>query len=487
MDLTFLRWFFAISGAACLALWLLPGAQGPFFASTLAFARNPAAALRALRIALIVMAAALGVVSVVLPSLARAAAAAADRVAGMSRRRYLVLLVVVAFGLRAVAVAIFIPSNVADGAWYHQTASSLAAGSGFAIYGQLTAYRPPGYPWLLSLFYRVAGPHAEIASIPGLLASGLLLGATFCIGRMLYGERVARLACLALSAYPALVLSTALAASDLPFSAGLTALLAFHIGAERGRFTTALVVGVGLGLLALVRTSGVAFWGVFLLIACVKARSWRKGMTDGLLMGALMMMPLAGWTLRNARLFGEPTLVTNGGVNLLIGNHAGASGGFDPDFGVTLSELGGLNEAQLDRDLRGRAFAFVRQHPIEAARLLPKKVFRLFGFELDAAQAFFTTTRAPSWVKYGSYGLSQAAYLVLLALFLARCVAILRAGANQRPVGLQWTGFWVGGAVLVVTLATFGHDRYRLPFLPWMMIEAVRAADRGPLTTAGVA
>jgi hypothetical protein len=58
----------------------------------------------------------------------------------------------------------------ADARWLHEAAASLARGEGFAVDGKLTAYRPPGYPFLLSLTYRLSGPistsHGSGALLP---------------------------------------------------------------------------------------------------------------------------------------------------------------------------------------------------------------------------------------------------------------------------------------------------------------------------------
>jgi hypothetical protein len=49
---------------------------------------------------------------------------------------------------------------------------------------------------------------------------------------------------------------------------------------------------------------------------------------------------------------------------------------------------------------------------------------------------------------------------------------------GEKPAGVQWTGFWIGATVVIVSLATFGQDRYRMPFLPWMMVEACAGIHR---------
>ncbi len=82
---------------------------------------------------------------------------------------------------------------VTDPHWYHDTAVSLASGDGLAFRGALTAYRPPGYPWLLALTYTVFGPHPALAWVWGILATSVLLVATHHIALRLHGTTVARI------------------------------------------------------------------------------------------------------------------------------------------------------------------------------------------------------------------------------------------------------------------------------------------------------
>ena len=106
-------------------------------------------------------------------------------------RRFWLPLLLAAVALRLAALALpYTP--VSDARWYHDAAVSLAHGGGLAVDGQPTAYRLPGYPFLLSLAYRAFGARVGLAWIWGTLATALLAASTFAIGKRLYGDRVAR-------------------------------------------------------------------------------------------------------------------------------------------------------------------------------------------------------------------------------------------------------------------------------------------------------
>lgn len=155
----------------------------------------------------------------------------------------------------------------------------------------------------------------------------------------------------------------------------------------------------------------------------------------------LLAIATAAMALASIARVGD-ALSAHGGLNLLIGNNAGATGGYPTGFGPEPVELYGqhLSEGEADN--------------LEFAVL-------------------FAKSEQPVWVKYGVYTACQLAYTALLTLFLARTVSLLQP--VERPRGLQWTAHLVGLTVTSVTLLTFGQDRFRMPFLPWMAIEAAVA------------
>lgn len=467
---SFLRGTLAALGLLALLASLGPGPAPWLFGGALEAARAPEAAARAARFGFAALALLLILGAGALPRILAAAAGGFARLEALSARRFVLLAVGAGTSVRIAAAALWTPPATSDALWYHAAAASLARGEGLAVDGALTAYRPPGYPWLLSLLYRLFGPHPGLAWVWGLAATILLLVSLHRIGRELYGETVARGAVLALAVYPALAFSTGQPMSDLVFTAVLTALLAWALRTEALGIPATLAAGFALGLLALIRSVGVAFLPVLLLIWFLRTRDARRLALHGLLAAAALAAPLGAWSLRNRALFGRATLATNTGLNLLIGNHPGASGGYDPAMGVPAAAVQGLNEAQADGVLRDRATDFATAHPFRDLALWPKKLFHLFAFELSAAQEFFAGRQASPGLKYGSYIASQAAYLALFGLCLLRGAGL--AVREARPAGLQWTGFWVAGAVLLAALATFGQDRFRLPLLPWMVLEA---------------
>ena len=413
-------------------------------------------------------------------------------------RRFWLPLLLAAVALRLAALALpYTP--VSDARWYHDAAVSLARGGGLAVDGEPTAYRLPGYPFLLSLAYRAFGARVGLAWIWGTLATALLAASTFAIGKRLYGDRVARVAAAGIAIYPALVLQTGQAMSDLCFAAGSMWLIAIALRPSPRGWHAALA-GIGIGLLTLTRGAGI----VLLAIVPAVWASTGAGSTTGvgaafrrptgrlkpastgyeagsgprivslaratLILLAAFALAVFPWLWRNDRLFGQPVLTTGTGLNAYIGHHPGASGGYDPAELPLPAEALAWNEAEVDRALLGYALDFARTHPLDELVLASRKIAHLYALETSAVTALFQGDRPASpALKYALHAVSQLAYVAVLAAFLLRAFELLTR--RTRLSGTQWAGWIVILGFTAVAVLFFGQDRFRLPILPWMMIE----------------
>ena len=214
----------------------------------------------------------------------------------------------------------------ADAYWYHDAATALAAGRGLAVNGELTAYRAPGYPVVLSLTYRLFGPNTVLAWVWGAVASAVIIGAIHVIGRRLYADAVARLAALFAAGYPALVLMTGQSLSDLPFVAGLLALVAFVLVRTPYRVLDSAVVGFAVAIVTLTREVGAGLVVVVPLVWRLRHRDARRYTTSLVVNALAFTMGITPWILRNQCVLGVPTLGTNLGTNAYVGNHHGSPG-----------------------------------------------------------------------------------------------------------------------------------------------------------------
>ncbi len=393
-----------------------------------------------------------------------------ERIIKLPFKSFWMLVFVAALLPRLLVAATISYEPMSDAWWLHEAAASLAKGEGFAVAGELTAYRPPGYPFLLSLTYRLFGPDVRLAWFWGVLSTAIIVLAIHFIASMLYGAAVARLATIFAATYPALILMTGQSMSDLPFVAGLLALIGYALASSPYRLRDSIVIGIGIGMLTLTRGVAIGLFAVIPLIWLFQQHNFRRCTTSFVVMTVTFVMCITPWMLRNQAVFGSLTIGTNIGINAYIGNHSGAHGGSVARTWPPVTEEAEENEAKFDREMLRYAIDFVVSSPGEAAAIIPGKLLGLYLAETEAATSLFQGSHpSPSWMKYTLYGASQLVYVFLLICCFVRLGDLVNPA--QRPRGAQWTGWLLAGYFTLICLLFSGSDRYRLPILPWILIE----------------
>jgi 4-amino-4-deoxy-L-arabinose transferase-like glycosyltransferase len=390
-------------------------------------------------------------------------------VAALPPRAFLALAALCTLAPRVALRLAGAPLPVSDAAWYLEAAASLARGEGFAVAGQPTAYRMPGYPALLALSSHLPGASGTLPWAVGLMATLVMLAALHRLGRRLHGEGVARLAVLGAALYPALVVQTGLALSELAFLAGAVLLACLLVEGRAHAPGRVVAAGALAGLLILLRGAGVAWLPLVPLSQALRDRRPRRVLASALLAGLAAAAVLAPWLVRNRARFGRPLLTTSLGLNLAIGNHPGASGGYGPPPPLAApapAPVPASGEADLDARHRDQALAFLADSPLQAAALLPRKLVHLFLLETSAVTAL---TQGGSVLKAPLLVLCQAAWMALAGLLLLRLAGLGRTG--EGPLGIRLLPPLVAGAFSALSLVFFGDDRFRMAFLPFLLLE----------------
>jgi 4-amino-4-deoxy-L-arabinose transferase-like glycosyltransferase len=277
---------------------------------------------------------------------------------------------------------------------YLPLARSLVAGEGYALGGRPTAYRPPLYPILLSPFVLVLGNQSLLGVALLHLALGgatVWLTAAAAKGSGMPAVRQA-LAALIVASDPVLVWQSRSVMTETP-SAFLVALTL--AGTIRRGWSGAVLGGLGLGLLALCRPSGIAAAGLVIAAALlVPPGSWRERLLRGGLIAAALVLCLLPWTIRNAYVIGEPICgTTHGGYTLALANNPtyyhevlyGApgqvwTGALQWQWWDSVNRAtAGMSEPQADRYLRDSVFRLARNRPPEFARAVVHRLDHFWG------------------------------------------------------------------------------------------------------------
>ncbi len=420
------------------------------------------------------------------------------------RPRWLVGVFLLALTWRAVAWwqisgEWFFEFRIGDAAAYHDWARDIAAGNWI---GERAFYQAPLYPYCLGLVYATLGESRLVVTalqcVGGALAALLLCDA----GWRWFSKRIGVMSGIALGVYaPAIFFDLLIqkASLDLLLVCWLLWLLSRAAVAPRPR--TFGVLGIVSGLLALNRENAlvwIVFLGIWLAFRVLGepeagggAALWRRPTLRRLLPLGLfvagVLLVLSPVAVRNRWVSGEWHLTTSQfGPNFYIGNHAAATGLYEPlvaghgEARYERSDAEQLAELSLGRELSPaevsaywtcQAMEYIRREPAAWGRLMLRKVGLFWNHvelmdteDLDTYADDALALRVPGrWLNFG--------LVAVLAVPGVWC-GWRRFSGVRLLVGLVLVY-----AVSVVLFYLMG--RYRLPVVPPLMLLAATGVMEG--------
>jgi 4-amino-4-deoxy-L-arabinose transferase-like glycosyltransferase len=417
-----------------------------------------------------------------------------------ARLRFVLAAVVVLAAAFAIRVA-YVDATpnmtlVADARDYDGHAVSIAQGNGYSASYALrpTAFRPPGFTYLLGGVYWVAGveraaaPERVIVARRAQVVIGTVLVAMIgLIAAQLWGPRVALVAMGLAALYVPLVTMSGTVMSEPLFAVFMLGCLSAAIVHRRSahRWRWALLAGVLAGLAILTRANAVILLLPLALVAWDRRPRWSlRALGPPVALVAVAVLVVSPWTIRNAR-----TLHQFVPVSTQLGSALGGTYNDDArsdkrhpaswrslrrvaSYQDLVGDLAHTNEAVLDKQLRHRAERYALDHP---------------GYV--ATVAFWTTVRALEldglgWARHTAGTVSidgrwanRGVYCFWLFALLAIAGAFTRL-ARQAP----WY-VWAFPALmyLSVVFLVIETPRYRTPLDPFIVILAALAV----VTAAG--
>ncbi|RZQ64231.1 ArnT family glycosyltransferase [Amycolatopsis suaedae] len=335
---------------------------------------------------------------------------------------------------------------------YVRLAGSLADGAGYSADGvQPTAYRPPGYPFLLSAVHLLSGGSVLAMRFVGVLALAGCVWLSYRLGTRAHSPAAGAIAAVVTAGYPLFVYTATTLYPQIPALCLLLACVEF--GARR-RWPSVVLAGAAGGLLALT----VPNFAPSVLVIAVWL-GWRHRREGGLRLAAVLLAVTAvlpaAWCVRNAVALGEFVPVsTNNGINLLLGNseHATPSSGTAVDIGGYEREAvaRGLDEVGINDYFSDSAVEWITANPGDAVVLYLGKVANNFTFSSEAATAGQGGGAADL--------LLAVTYYPVLALALARVLLVRRRMSAEEKLA---AGLIVLNVLLLAVF--FTRLRFRVP------------------------
>jgi len=388
-------------------------------------------------------------------------------------------------GLALVARVVFVLAverdsfEFADPAFYHQAASTLAAGDGHLGFGgEPSARWPPVFPFVLAPFYAVFGSDPLVGELVNAVLGAACVPLLFLLARRLFGRREGLIGAALLALFPGQILYTDLLLAETLYAFWLLAFFLLLSVLPLDRWWPALAVGAAVGVMALTRSEGV-------FLAIPVAAVWWPQLARAVLLrrvallavGALLV--IGPWTVRNAiQLDAFIPIAINGGQTLWSGHNPNASGGptYPPPGLVPQTHDPESAEAVIEQDrfLRDEALEFMVENPRRELELIPLKLIHLNRGDSAVVEPWLNSvaTGDDKPVTGNAYvvmsAILDAAYYALLALTVL-AVVLFRRELWAQPV---LRGILVLGIVALVLygFVFYGNPRYRAPLEPLMIL-----------------
>jgi 4-amino-4-deoxy-L-arabinose transferase-like glycosyltransferase len=380
--------------------------------------------------------------------------------------------------------------------FFFDLAQNIAHGKGITLDGGLaTAFRVPLYPTLLAI---VTLGHREF--LPILLFQSLIgAGTVWCaalIAREMFGNAAAMIAAFLTAIYPYYVVhDTALQETSLyTFLTALAVLLLMRVR-RNGSPSMAVCAGLTLGAAVLTRANLAPFAVLAPLWLVVPVGSaaapWQRGIWTCVICIGVMALTVSPWLARSYWLTGSPTLSTESGFFLWLGNNPYTFSHY-PNESIDISQDAALkalspqenaeiealrpNEAAVDQWFLTKGLVYMRQNPWQIIANGLRKIGAAFSLLPSPRRSF-----GPNMIYLLSYGpvmilglwgmwagrRNWREHLIFYALFLsfAGVTAIFFGHTSYRVyLDVYWIVFAAGllEQLWIRKLSNSGHTHWRV-------------------------
>ena len=364
--------------------------------------------------------------------------------------------------------------------------------------GQPTSSRPPLYPAMMAAVWRVTGTtDPQVIRSAQILLHMALACVVYLAGISLFSRGVGTFAAIACWWYPSLVAFDFFLLTELLFTVLLVAGTWLTIRlVQSPSASRALLAGALIGVGALARS---VLWPYPLLLAPLLfwwiPLPWRGRLaTVTLLLGAYAAVVLP-WSFRNLRVQHAFVVVdVLGGYNLRMGNYehtledrmwdtVALTGEKNWSWELTQEHPGEhFTDGQKEKWAQRKALTYMAQHPVITLRRSLIRFADFWGLEREVIAGFragmFTPPAWFAWAATAAIGLSYP----LVALLAA--IGVWCAGPDDRRAHI----LLLLPVLFITAMHTlvFGHSRYHLPLVPFLLLYAAAAVRARSWTALAV-
>lgn len=390
--------------------------------------------------------------------------------------RKAVLILLIGLLLRIVVVVFHQRPLVSDERDYHQLAVNLLATGTYGVNDIPTAYRPFAYPAIISAVYAIAGEYPLIVK----LFQAFLDCYTALFLFLLLKEKGRRVQLIALSlwsVYLPAVLYTNFLLSETIFTFLLVGTVLFLERTKLEHAFQTLTAGFLLGILTLMKPAMLLFITVLSIVMAIVSIPLRQ--YKFVVVGTLLV--LLPWLYRNYHSLGKPTIATNGGINLLIGNNPNATGAYVVNFSEDILK-NAQNEVEADELGYRYAWNYIAGNPSRFLLNGIKKIAHLFSSEGGLLVWSFHDHPDDGTERYAIKYSSLSFPMILLVNLPYVCLLLLGivgVFSAERDT-LWWLFMGIVACWLFTHFVFFGGSRFHFPIMPFCASFAAQVITNVP-------
>lgn len=250
----------------------------------------------------------------------------------------LFFLLLIAVILRAIMVFL-IPSmySTTVGALQGDSLSYYFSGLNGATTGIYSIYWPPGFPFLISIFYLLSGSDSVIFLTAALIVMGALCGLlAYLISLKLFKNYLAALlAFLFVCVQPSFLLHSAQILSDT-FAVLIFGISIYFMLKDQDSFRIQLSIFIGIltGFLILIRPNYFFMVIPYFFLIALSGQVVGLKVKKIIIFSVALILTLTPWMVYTDVIQGEPVISANGAVNFYIGNNPNSTGRYMEPYGL---------------------------------------------------------------------------------------------------------------------------------------------------------